>query len=220
VFALRMSNDRDQQIVTSAVSDTGSGLLEFLPALGQREAIAFGDGVTLPVRIKFDELPKSALPRSSTARFSEKWQHSNDDESLLEQIVERWRASGSLGDMGFATSMFAESLAIPGEEAALPPAEPQPAPRAREPGEAGRMAASPAPQPAAAQPALQPRSPAPLVRREATPAAATAAAPAARPAGSLLRREATAAPASPAPASPAAAASPLRSLRDRLMAKT
>ena len=58
-------------------SDTGSGLLEFLPALGQREAIAFGDGVSLPVRIKFDELPKHcaaalarrrASPRSGRSR--------------------------------------------------------------------------------------------------------------------------------------------------------
>ncbi|MGE0698365.1 MAG: ATP-binding protein, partial [Hyphomicrobiaceae bacterium] len=74
VFALRMSNDRDQAIVQSSISDTGSGLMEFLPALGQREAIAFGEGVTLPVRIRFDELPKNALPRSSTARFTEMWQ--------------------------------------------------------------------------------------------------------------------------------------------------
>jgi uncharacterized protein len=94
VFALRMSNDRDQEIVTSAISDTGSGLLEFLSALGQREAIAFGDGVALPVRIKFDELPKSCLPRSSTARFSEKWQHSVEDEGFLESVVERWRSAG------------------------------------------------------------------------------------------------------------------------------
>jgi DNA helicase HerA-like ATPase len=36
VFALRMSNDRDQEIVKSAIADTGSGLLEFLSALGQR----------------------------------------------------------------------------------------------------------------------------------------------------------------------------------------
>ena len=63
VFALRMSNDRDQEIVKSAIADTGSGLLEFLTALGQREAIAFGDGVTLPVRIKFDELPKHCMPQ-------------------------------------------------------------------------------------------------------------------------------------------------------------
>jgi DNA helicase HerA-like ATPase len=121
VFALRMSNDRDQQIVQSAVSDTGSGLLEFLPALGQREAIAFGDGVTLPVRIKFDELPRSALPRSSTARFSEKWQTSVGDEGFLDQIVERWRASGAGIDMGQNFAMFADSVnAYTGVEEASP----------------------------------------------------------------------------------------------------
>jgi len=94
VFALRMANDRDQEIVQAAISDTGSGLLEFLPALGAREAIAFGDGVTLPVRIKFDILPKQFLPRSSTAKFSEKWQVSEHDPLLLQRIVDRWRNSG------------------------------------------------------------------------------------------------------------------------------
>ena len=94
VFALRMSNDRDQQIVQSAIADTGSGLLEFLPALGSREAIAFGDGMTLPVRIKFDELPKAYLPRSSTARFTEKWNMDLGDEDFLNNVVERWRHSG------------------------------------------------------------------------------------------------------------------------------
>ncbi|MCB1515289.1 MAG: ATP-binding protein [Hyphomicrobiaceae bacterium] len=110
VFALRMSNDRDQEIVTSAISDTGSGLLEFLSALGQREAIAFGDGVSLPVRIKFDELPKSAMPRSSTARFSERWQKSVGDEGYLEQIVERWRNSGLSQDDQHSGQMMADAL--------------------------------------------------------------------------------------------------------------
>ena len=95
VFALRMSNDRDQQIVQSAIADTGSGLLEFLPALGAREAIAFGDGMTLPVRIKFDELPKQHMPRSSTAKFSEKWNQDIGDDAFLNAVVERWRASGN-----------------------------------------------------------------------------------------------------------------------------
>jgi uncharacterized protein len=94
VFALRMSNDRDQAIVQSAISDTGSGLLEFLSALGQREAIAFGDGVSLPVRIRFDEMPKEFLPRSSGAAFTKQWQHSENDENFLEQLVERWRSAG------------------------------------------------------------------------------------------------------------------------------
>jgi hypothetical protein len=123
VFALRMSNDRDQAIVQSSISDTGSGLMEFLPALGQREAIAFGEGVTLPVRIRFDELPKHALPRSSTARFSEMWQTSVGDEGFLEQVVERWRhsSSGSTLDSAAQTAMFADAMGIhsaAGEESA------------------------------------------------------------------------------------------------------
>lgn len=114
VFALRMANDRDQAIVASAVSDTGSGLLEFLPALGQREAIAFGDGVALPVRIRFDEMAKANLPRSSTARFSEKWQKPVGDDSFLEQLVERWRASGASGvvDATQQMAMFAEAMGL------------------------------------------------------------------------------------------------------------
>jgi DNA helicase HerA-like ATPase len=113
VFALRMSNERDQEIVASAVADTGAGLLEFLPSLGQREAIAFGDGMALPVRIKFDELPPHALPRSSTARFSERWQTSLTDDRFLEQVVERWRMSGiPTSENSQTLSMMADALAM------------------------------------------------------------------------------------------------------------
>jgi len=137
VFALRMSNERDQEIVKSAIADTGSGLLEFISALGQREAIAFGDGVSLPVRIKFDELPKHCMPRSSTARFTEKWQKSVGDEGFLEAIVERWRSSScaSAADAAHNMAMFAESMHLPngpaGDAAAHPP--PQEDRRARDP---------------------------------------------------------------------------------------
>ena len=129
VFALRMSNDRDQAIVQSAVSDTGSGLLEFLPALGQREAIAFGDGVSLPVRIKFDEMAKENLPRSSSARFSEQWKASIGDENFLETIVDRWRTAGlgSGGDTSQQVAMMAEAMGFaPQPQEQLPPQQPQP----------------------------------------------------------------------------------------------
>jgi DNA helicase HerA-like ATPase len=115
VFALRMSNDRDQAIVASAVADTGTGLMEFLPALGAREAIAFGDGVPIPVRIRFDELPAHALPRSTTAHFTEKWQESLGDEAFLDALVERWRAAGVCGqlDVTLQAQLFAEAVSIP-----------------------------------------------------------------------------------------------------------
>jgi DNA helicase HerA-like ATPase len=125
IFALRMSNDRDQQIVTSSISDTGSGLLEFLSALGQREAIAFGEGVALPVRIRFDELPKHCMPRSSTARFSEAWQKSVHDEGFLEQLVERWRtaAAGAGNDQGMQMAMLADAMGILSGEPPTPNAQ-------------------------------------------------------------------------------------------------
>jgi hypothetical protein len=132
VFALRMSNDRDQEIVTSAITDTGSGLLEFLPALGQREALAFGDGVALPVRIKFDKLPASALPRSTTAHFTEHWQQSVGDEGFLEHVVEKWRTSdiGAGGDLNQQAAMLAEGMTI--EQPAPPPEPSRPAAPARQ----------------------------------------------------------------------------------------
>ncbi len=191
VFALRMSNDRDQAIVTSAISDTGSGLLEFLSALGQREAIAFGDGVALPVRIKFDELPKNALPRSSTAKFSEKWQTSVGDENFLDHVVERWRSAG-LGhgmDSSMQAQMLADAFGIAGnvghdEHSPAPAADPM------------RMAAPPAP-PA---PRLGSQT---LLRRDSAPATAPAA---------PVRREAPQ-PYTPSP-DPVAAR---QSLRERLL---
>jgi len=109
-----MSNDRDQEIVKSAIADTGAGLLEFLSALGQREAIAFGDGVTLPVRIKFDEPPAHAMPRSSSALFTEMWHKPVGDEGFLDSTVDRWRnASASAADAVQSASMFAESVNLP-----------------------------------------------------------------------------------------------------------
>lgn len=143
VFALRMSNDRDQEIVTSAITDSGSGLLEFLPSLGQREALAFGDGVALPVRIKFDELPAHALPRSTTTRFTEHWQRSVGDEGFLEQVVEKWRTSdiGACADSSAHAAYIADGF-LPDPAAPMPESQP---PSRREV-DLGR----PAPQPVAA----------------------------------------------------------------------
>jgi len=60
---MRMGNEADQKIVRAAVSDPGDRLLGFLPALGPREALAFGAGVPMATRLRFKELPE----RSSRA---------------------------------------------------------------------------------------------------------------------------------------------------------
>jgi DNA helicase HerA-like ATPase len=221
VFALRMSNDRDQQIVTSAISDTGSGLLEFLSALGQREAIAFGDGVTLPVRIRFDELPAHAMPRSSTARFSEMWQRSVGDEGFLEQIVERWRlsSSGSGGDTAQQAAMFADAMGLP-DGASMEPAALRTDAADDGEGVRYREMSEPASAPAQFADALSAdESYAPALRR--SPAGQGPSAPASSARADTPRRDVQQPRREPVPSSaaPATSAHPqgtLRSLRERL----
>ena len=211
VFALRMANDRDQAIVQSAVSDTGSGLLEFLPSLGQREAIAFGDGMSLPVRIKFDELPKHCLPRSSTARFSEKWQKSMGDEGFLEQVVDRWRMSGigSGGDMSSQLAMMADAMEIPDGASDDYEMASEPAP--------ARLSLSAPAQNYSAQ-AGSARPAAPSLRKDSSAAAGGATYGGGRSSSIASPGAARPAAASQMPSDPQApAGQSLRSLRERLM---
>ncbi|MCH7889788.1 MAG: DUF87 domain-containing protein [Proteobacteria bacterium] len=91
LFALRMSNDRDHQFVRDALPESSIGLLGVLPSLKVQEAIVVGEGVTIPVRITFDDLDPSRRPRSATASFSTAWQHDIEDDGIVEETMERWR---------------------------------------------------------------------------------------------------------------------------------
>ncbi|MDA7946371.1 MAG: DUF87 domain-containing protein [Hyphomicrobiaceae bacterium] len=95
VFSMRMSNERDQNFVRAAIFDTAASLLDFLPSMSPREAIVFGDGVTLPGRIRFADLPEDAMPRSRTARFTETWKQDGSQTVDLDKVVERWRSADS-----------------------------------------------------------------------------------------------------------------------------
>ncbi|HKM71635.1 MAG TPA: ATPase, partial [Stellaceae bacterium] len=90
IFAFRMTSQEDQDIVRSALPEASHGLMNFLPALRNGEAIAVGEGVTMPMRICFDPLPEGRRPKSATASFSRAWSKESDD-SQIEQTVERWR---------------------------------------------------------------------------------------------------------------------------------
>ncbi|MEP0321861.1 ATP-binding protein [Bauldia litoralis] len=92
VFAMRMSNDRDQAIVRSAIPDAGSSLLDFLPSLGTAEAIAFGEGVALPTRFHFSEVPKEQIPRSRAGERDQEFESVGDiDMGFISAVVDRWR---------------------------------------------------------------------------------------------------------------------------------
>ena len=95
LFAMRMANDRDQALLRSAVSDAAANLLAFVPSLGTREVVGFGEGLALPVRLTFRELPADRLPRSEAAgRLSQGTEHGLDRE-FIKSVVERWRGTAT-----------------------------------------------------------------------------------------------------------------------------
>ena len=91
IFAMRMSNQNDQDFVRAAMSESAIGLMDFLPSLHNAEAIAVGEGVSVPLRLCFDVLPEETRPLSGTAEFSTAWQQEGGDKAFLQDVVGRWR---------------------------------------------------------------------------------------------------------------------------------
>ena len=92
VFALRLTNEVDQQFVRTACSDSAMSMLEFLPTMGNAEAIAFGEGVPFPMRIILDRLPEEAIPATRDARARQQAQVDLAQPGFLDKVIERWRA--------------------------------------------------------------------------------------------------------------------------------
>lgn len=95
LFAMRLANERDQMLLRSAVSDAAANLLSFVPSLGTREVLAFGEGVALPTRLRFKEVPAHQLPRSEAAIATTPSALSGHDITFVGSVLERWRGATS-----------------------------------------------------------------------------------------------------------------------------
>lgn len=92
LFAMRMSNDRDQAILRSAASDSAANLFAFVPSLGIREALAFGAGISLPTRLLFAELPRNLIPHSETFGDNTGAHSTGHDLNFIASVLDRWRS--------------------------------------------------------------------------------------------------------------------------------
>jgi DNA helicase HerA-like ATPase len=94
LFVMRMANDRDQALVRSAVSDAAANLLAFVPSLGTREVIAFGEGVALPARLTFKELSPESLPAGKTgSNVGGGGDGRGISPDFIGNVLERWRGA-------------------------------------------------------------------------------------------------------------------------------
>ena len=99
LFAMRLANDRDQALLRSAVSDAAANLLSFVPSLGTREVLAFGEGVALPTRLRFKEVPIHQLPRSEATISTVPSVAAGHDMHFVSAVLERWRGATSHRDV-------------------------------------------------------------------------------------------------------------------------
>jgi uncharacterized protein len=93
LFVMRMANDRDQKIIRSAVSDAAASLVNLVSSLGTREVLAFGEGVSLPVRMVFADLPKHLIPSSEAVRNTHAGATREAPHDHVDMIVARWRGA-------------------------------------------------------------------------------------------------------------------------------
>jgi DNA helicase HerA-like ATPase len=91
LFALRMGNKQDQDFVRRALPESAEGMLNSLPALRNQQAVVVGEGVVLPMRIRFDDLPEAKRPHSETASFARQWQQERGLDGFVSRTIERWR---------------------------------------------------------------------------------------------------------------------------------
>ncbi len=94
LFAMRLSNEKDQEFVRGAIPESAAGLLSSLPALRTQEAVVVGEGASFPMRIRFADLPEAQRPLSASASFSAAWGGQEAVGDLLARTIARWRRHG------------------------------------------------------------------------------------------------------------------------------
>ena len=94
LITMRLNNERDQHFVKAAMPEGSRGFLDAIPALRNRECIVCGEGVTVPIRVAFDDLEAARRPASADPVFSDLWRQTGGEEEILERTINRWRNQG------------------------------------------------------------------------------------------------------------------------------
>ena len=84
----------------TALPDASRGMLASLPSMRTQEAIAFGEGVALPMHLRFADLPPERRPRSDSAQFSKAWQEGAPGPDFISEGIRRWRQQSRAPNKG------------------------------------------------------------------------------------------------------------------------
>ena len=90
-IVLRLTNDRDKNVIASLLPDSLKSTIEGLPLLDIGESLVVGDAILLPSKIMLDKPLESHRPMSATRNFWKEWDTKKPDNSAIEKAVEALR---------------------------------------------------------------------------------------------------------------------------------
>jgi hypothetical protein len=94
IISMRLNNERDQACVRAAMPEGARGFLDAIPALRNRECIACGEGVAIPIRVRFDDLEPEKRPASADPSFAALWRETGGEDGIIQRTIKRWRGHG------------------------------------------------------------------------------------------------------------------------------
>jgi DNA helicase HerA-like ATPase len=88
-IVMRLTNDRDQQVIEQLVPESLARLTNVLPMLEVGEAVVLGDALLLPTPLRFD--PPAVKPASATRAFWNDWSGQPTSATAITDGLESWR---------------------------------------------------------------------------------------------------------------------------------
>ncbi len=92
-ITLRLSSDKDQQVIRDSTYEGMVDLIDFLPLLGDREAVVLGQATVMPMRIRIEDLGQAAISKDASHGVSSAGSTEPMDRTALDDIVSRWRTT-------------------------------------------------------------------------------------------------------------------------------
>jgi DNA helicase HerA-like ATPase len=115
LFAMRLANDRDQEIIRSAIPNSSISTTSFISSIGNGEAIAFGEAISVPMRMRFSRVEEHLLPKANGVNV--KVTEDDPDNVDLRKIISRMRAISGPDISSFQQNYTAASAnAVYGDE--------------------------------------------------------------------------------------------------------
>ena len=93
MFAMRLGNERDKEIIGAASGVSTHGAISFLSSIADREAIAFGEAIATPMRMKFGDYRAFEVERTGWAEAPDEDQVAARED--LRNIIGRLRGDNA-----------------------------------------------------------------------------------------------------------------------------